>query len=107
MADNHDEDTKHGTSGGIELTDELIENLAREAERGYDVEDLRRRRRRGRPPIGSKAATVFHVRLEPELREALKRRADADETTPSDVVRQAIRTYLAEKPLDERDGGTA
>lgn len=98
MPDDHDEGTTHGTSGGIELTDELIEDLAREAERGYDVEDLRHRRRRGRPAIGSKAATVFHVRLEPELRQALKRRADEEETTPSDVARQAIRTYLAEKP---------
>lgn len=84
----------YGTSGGIRLTNELIEKLAEEAERGYDVEELRRRHQRGRPPIGSGAASVFQVRLEPELREALTRRADDDETTPSTVARQALRGYL-------------
>lgn len=33
----------HGTSGGVELTDELVERLAKEAEHGYDVERLRPR----------------------------------------------------------------
>lgn len=35
-------------SGGVELTDELIERLAAEAERGYDLEQLRPRSRHGR-----------------------------------------------------------
>lgn len=39
--------SRYGTSGGVELTDELIERLAREAEEGYDVERLLPR------PIGS------------------------------------------------------
>lgn len=29
--------SKYGTSGGVELTDELIERLVQEAEDGYDV----------------------------------------------------------------------
>jgi len=33
----------YGRSGGVELTDEVIERLAREAEAGYDVSQLRRR----------------------------------------------------------------
>lgn len=33
------------TSGGVELTDELIERLAAEAEAGYDVSKLQPRRR--------------------------------------------------------------
>lgn len=32
---------KHLTSGGVEITDELIEQLSDEAERGYDIQRLR------------------------------------------------------------------
>jgi predicted transcriptional regulator len=34
------------------------------------------------------------VRLDPELREALDKRAAEDKTTASDVVREALRAYL-------------
>jgi hypothetical protein len=44
--------------------------------------------------MGRKAASVFQVRLEPELRDELERFADATEATPSDVVRAALREYL-------------
>src|SRR5690348_5814898 len=37
----HSGEKGRSTSGGIELTDELIERLAAEAERGYDVKRLR------------------------------------------------------------------
>src|SRR2546423_1878528 len=36
----------HGTSGGIELTDEVVEQLADEAEQGYDLSQLGERERR-------------------------------------------------------------
>jgi hypothetical protein len=32
-----------GTSGGVELTEELLDRLAAEAEQGYDVERLQER----------------------------------------------------------------
>src|ERR1700674_4611223 len=38
----------YGTSGGVDLTDELIDELAKEAERGYDLDRLGPRRGRGR-----------------------------------------------------------
>jgi len=61
----------HGrTASGVSITDELIGELAQKAEAGYDVERMLRRRG-GRPPIGSAAAGVESVRLEPELRQAL------------------------------------
>lgn len=41
----HESNPKHGTSRGIPLTDEVIEELADEAERGYDAEELRLRAR--------------------------------------------------------------
>jgi len=52
------------------------------------------RRRGGRPPIGSSAASVESVRLDPELREALIGRARHDHETTSSVIRKALRKYL-------------
>jgi hypothetical protein len=69
------------------------EKLAAKAEDGYDVEETIRRRG-GRPPIGSAAASVESVRLEPELRQALASRAEHDHETTSSVIRRALREYL-------------
>lgn len=81
------------TASGKPITDELVTELAAQAEAGYDVEEILRRRR-GRPPIGSAPAAVESVRLEPELREALLRRAKEDKETASSVIRKALRQYL-------------
>jgi hypothetical protein len=70
----------------------LIDQLAAEAEAGYDVAALRRRG--GRRPLGSAAADVVPVRLDPELRAALAARATADHTNASEVIRQALRAWL-------------
>jgi hypothetical protein len=84
----------HGkTASGKPITDELVEELARKAEAGYDVEETMRRRG-GRPPIGSAAASVESVRLDPELRQALARRAERDRETTSSAIRKALRKYL-------------
>jgi CRISPR-associated endonuclease/helicase Cas3 len=83
----------HGRSkAGVELTDEVLDRMADEAEQGLDITTLRRRP--GRPAMGSGPANSFPVRLEPELRHALDERAAADETTASAVVREALRRYL-------------
>lgn len=84
--------TGHGRSGGVELTDELLQRLADDAERGYEVERLRQQR--GRPTIGSMPAAIFQVRLEPELRDALQRAAVRQRTSPSELTRRALRRYL-------------
>jgi hypothetical protein len=81
------------TPSGVTITDELVETLAAKAEQGYDVEEMLRRRG-GRPPIGSAAASVESVRLEPELREALIMRATHDHETTSAVIRKALHQYL-------------
>ena len=81
------------TASGIPITDELVDKLADEAEAGYDL-DATLRRRGGRPPMGSAAASVESVRLEPELQEALTRRAKRDRETTSSVIRKALRKYL-------------
>ena len=75
------------------ITDELVDELAAKAEAGHDVEEALRRRG-GRPPMGSAAAEVESVRLDPELREALARRASRDHETTSGVIRAALRQYL-------------
>ena len=83
----------HGRSkAGVELTDEVLDKMAKEAEDGLDITKLRRRP--GRPAMGSGPADSVPVRLEPELRKALDERASADNTTASDVVREALRRYL-------------
>jgi predicted transcriptional regulator len=83
---------KQFTADGIEITDELIEKWVAEAERGYEPHQLRPRP--GRPPMGSEAATVFQVRLEPELRKALEKRAKSERLTPSEMARRLLRQEL-------------
>lgn len=83
------------TEGGEPITDKTIEELAAEAERGYEPGGLDGRRRRpGRPPLGDAAKSVESVRLEPALRAAAADRAAAEGVTVSEVIRRALREYL-------------
>jgi Ribbon-helix-helix protein, copG family len=77
-----------------ETGDVQLEALAAEAERGYDVTQILQRRRGGRPPLGSAAASVESVRLDPELKRELLLRAARDHTSVSEVIRRAIGEYL-------------
>jgi predicted HicB family RNase H-like nuclease len=70
-----------------------VEQLADEAERGYDVEQILRRRG-GRPPHGTAAGTVESVRLNPDLKRDLLLRAARDHTSVSEVIRRALGEYL-------------
>lgn len=83
------------TKSGRPVDDELIEQLAREAEDGYDVDEIvSRRGKRGRPRLGTAPSTVESVRLDPELKERLARRAEEDGVAVSEVIRQALRHHL-------------
>jgi hypothetical protein len=73
-------------------TDAEVEALADEAEGGYAADRLRPRR--GRPLVGSAPGVVVPVRLDPDLRRAVQDRADADHTSVSEVVREALRHHL-------------
>ncbi|MBO0806874.1 MAG: CopG family transcriptional regulator [Actinobacteria bacterium] len=85
----------HGSKNdGTPVTDEVVEELADEAERGYDVDELLRRRRGGRPPLGSAPAAVESVRLDPELRRDLLLRAAEERRSVSEVIRSALHRYL-------------
>jgi hypothetical protein len=83
----------HATDG-TPINDQMIENLADEAERGYEPGQLRGHRRGpGRPPLGE-AKTVESVRLEPSLRDEVAKRAAAEGTTVSELMRRALRHYI-------------
>ena len=84
----------HGkTASGQPITDELVAELSKNAEAGFDVDEIVRRRG-GRPPMGAAAASVESLRLDPELRQALTERARRDHETTSCVIRKALRRYL-------------
>ncbi len=83
------------TRSGTPVTDALLEQLAEEAERGYDVEEIiARRGKRGRPRLGSEPSTVESVRLDPELKDRLVERAEAEGVSVSEVIREALRQHL-------------
>lgn len=44
--------------------------------------------------MGSAAAAVESVRLDPELNQALRERAEKEGRTNSDLIRDALRLYL-------------
>lgn len=79
---------------GNVVDDEMVEKLADEAEAGYDLDEIGRRRAGGRPAMGSGPASVESVRLDPELKKELLLRASRDGVSVSEVIRQALRTYV-------------
>lgn len=80
------------TINGAPVTEEQIQAWADEAERGYDVEQLRRR---GRKPIGDGPAKVVPVRLDDTMLAAVDERARQDHVSRSEAIRAAIRAYVA------------
>lgn len=77
---------------GVPVTDKMIEEWADEAEKGYDVDQLRKR---GRKPKGDGPARVVPVRLDDTLLSALNERAERDHTSRSELIRAALRAYVA------------
>jgi metal-responsive CopG/Arc/MetJ family transcriptional regulator len=75
------------------LTEADIEALADEAERGYDVEHLAKRP--GRPLIGSAPAVLVPVRLHADVHKAVKALAETEQTSLSEIIRDAVRSFLA------------
>ena len=79
------------TIDGVPVTEEQIQAWADEAERGYEVEQLRKR---GRKPIGDGPAQVVPVRLDDTMLAAVDERAERDHVTRSETIRAAIRAYV-------------
>lgn len=80
------------TIDGVPVTDEMIQAWADEAERGYDVEVLRAH---GRRPTGDDTARIVLVRMDEDLVAAVDRRAVRDGTSRSEIIRSAVRAFVA------------
>ncbi|MDQ6525183.1 ribbon-helix-helix domain-containing protein [Nocardioides sp. LHD-245] len=77
---------------GVPVTDQDVQEWADEAERGYDVDRLRKR---GRRPVGDGPGQVVPVRIDETLLSALSERAEKDHVSRSEAIRAAIRAYVA------------
>lgn len=82
---------------GTELGGKAADDLAREAESGYDLSKAKRRKV-GRPPLaGSGASPRFSFRATPELYKAARERAEREGRTVSDLAREAVARYVKSK----------
>jgi uncharacterized protein (DUF4415 family) len=81
------------TATGRVLTDDEIDAIASEvATRDFDIDAIRRR---GRPSLGTTPSRLVHVRLDSDLHDSLRVRAIKDHATSGEVIRAALREYLA------------
>jgi len=79
---------------GEMLTDADFERMADDvATRDFDLSKFTRLP--GRPLMGKAVAEVVPVRIEPSIVKSIDRRARKEGTTRSDIIRQAIKIYLA------------
>jgi CRISPR-associated endonuclease/helicase Cas3 len=86
--------TEVKTAGGDVLTEEIIDELAEEAERGYDLTKATTVTL-GRPSLGAAGVSPrVQVRVDPELAEALKARAREEHRSVSEIARTALRDYV-------------
>lgn len=87
-------DMTYTTGSGTVLADADNSAIADEVEHAdHDVEELLERRR-GRPVMGSSPASVVPVRIDPELKAAIDARVAADDSSTSEVIREALRRFL-------------
>ena len=78
---------------GVVVTDLDIRRMADDvAKRDFDLSKFTRLP--GRPLMGKAVAEVVPVRIEPSIVKSIDRRAKKDGTTRSDIIRQAINSYL-------------
>ncbi len=79
---------------GVVVTDSDIQRMSDEfATRDFDLSKFTRLP--GRPLMGKAVAEVVPVRIEPSIVKSIDRRARKEGTTRSDIIRQAIKIYLA------------
>jgi hypothetical protein len=79
---------------GVVVTDLDIQRMAEDvATRDFDLSKFTRLP--GRPLMGKAVAEVVPVRIEPSIVKSIDRRARKEGTTRSDIIRQAIKIYLA------------
>jgi hypothetical protein len=84
------------TQSGVEVTPEVSDALAEEAERGYDLSKAKRRRT-GRPSLGAGGPSPrVTFRAGPELYRAAQARARREGRTMSDLAREAFAKYIGD-----------
>lgn len=78
---------------GVPITDELAEQLADEAERGYE---LTAAKRVGRKSLGGERGTSPRVnfRMTQELQARAQARAEREGKTVSEIAREALEQYV-------------
>lgn len=82
------------TPSGTVITEEIAEELAEEAERGYDISRLERRFV-GRPSLGQEGVSPrVSFRASQDLYDAAWKRADKEGRSLSDLAREALQQYL-------------
>jgi hypothetical protein len=80
------------SKSGTPITDALAEQLADEAERGYD---LSLGRRVGRPSLAGRGVSPrVNFRTTPRLHERARRRAAKEGKTISELAREALERYI-------------
>ncbi len=83
------------TRSGTKLTKKVVDALAEEAERGYDLSKAKRVRM-GRPALGAGGTSPrVQVRIDPTLDKALRARARKEHRSVSEVARAALREYVS------------
>lgn len=79
---------------GTEITPEIADTLAAEAERGYDLSKAKPRRV-GRPSLGGHGNSPrMSFRTTPDLYRAARRRAKEEGRSMSDLAREAVARYV-------------
>jgi hypothetical protein len=82
------------SKSGVTITPELADDLAAEAERGYDLSKAKRQRV-GRPSLnGNEASPRLSFRATPELYNAARQRAEREGRSVSDLAREALTLYV-------------
>jgi hypothetical protein len=82
------------TRSGTKLTKKVVDALAEEAERGYDLTKAKRVRM-GRPALGDTGTSPrVQIRVDPQLANALKQRARKEHRSVSEIARTALREYV-------------
>jgi hypothetical protein len=81
-------------ASGQEITPEVEEALAAEAERGYDLSKARREFV-GRPPLGDSGTSPrIAFRLPQDRFNKVRERADAEDRTISSLAREALTRFM-------------
>ncbi|HEY1711522.1 MAG TPA: ribbon-helix-helix protein, CopG family [Solirubrobacteraceae bacterium] len=79
---------------GVEITEEIAERLADEAEAGYELTDAKRVGRRSLSGASGSSPRV-NFRMTAELQARAQERAEREGKTVSEIAREALERYVS------------